>query len=191
MESLLTAFLSLALMQNLLLTQAIGLSSALAVGGRLDTACAHALQTLLALVPAAVVAWCVDHWLLQGADATALRLLLWSPLCLAASALGQRWLQQRTPLLGERLASLPFLVASGHVLQLTVLWWVATQSPSLLRAVVDALALGVGYGLATILLSGWHARLASAGLPAAVSVPAAVVLSAAIASMAVLGLAGA
>ncbi|MEM9386947.1 MAG: Rnf-Nqr domain containing protein [Pseudomonadota bacterium] len=190
MESLVSAFISLALLRNLLLTQAIGLGAALATGGRLDTACAHAASTLLALVAAAPVAFAADRWLLQPADATALRLLLWSALCLASSALAQRLVSDRHPVLGERIVA-QGLIGAGYLLQLVVLSMVTVNSDSVAHATFNALALGAGYGAATITLAGWHGRLLSAGLPNAVSLSAALLLSTAIASMAVLGLGGA
>ncbi|MEO0421673.1 MAG: Rnf-Nqr domain containing protein [Pseudomonadota bacterium] len=190
MASLLSTFATLAVLHNLLLTQAVGLGAALACGGRLDTACAHAASTLLAVVPAAALAYAADRWLLQPADATALRLLLWVPLCLSASALAHRLVSDRYPALGERLVA-QGLLGAGYLVQLVVLWRVTADSASVANAALDALALGTGYGAATIALTAWHGRLISAGLPRTVSLASAVLLSTAIASMAVVGLGGA
>jgi electron transport complex protein RnfA len=180
---------SAALVNNLVLVQALGVCPLFGGSGRVENAVGTALVTGLVLTVAAALAQLVEHHLLAPLGLEYLRLIAFVA-AVGAAVRGTEIVTRRfAPVLAELLgAQIPLVTANCAVLGVALLNSAASRS--LIAALFYAAGAALGFGLVLVLFAGLRERLAEADVPVPFEGAAIAFVTAGILSLAFLGFAG-
>lgn len=189
MREFVLILISASLVNNLVLTQMLGVSPLLAVAHRLDTTIMRlALGTAGALVAATFCNWLIDRWLLAPLGLDYLGTLVF---VLVAAIIGQLGLPLIDP--NHQLLSRPDAMATLLVTNTAILG-VALQNAhsghGFIATMLYGLGGGTGFALALILFAGLRERLDGADVPAPFRGAAIGMITAGLMSLAFMGFAG-
>jgi electron transport complex protein RnfA len=189
MAELALILLAAALVNNLVLVQALGVCPLFGSSGRVELAVGTALVTGLVLSLAAAMAQLVEHYLLVPLGLEYLQLIAFV-LAVGAAVRGADLVTRRfAPLLAQLLgAQLPLVTANCAVLGVALLNSAASRS--LIASRFYAVGAALGFGLVLVLFAGLRERLAQADVPLPFRGTAIAFVTAGILSLAFMGFAG-
>jgi H+/Na+-translocating ferredoxin:NAD+ oxidoreductase subunit A len=178
-----------ALVNNLVLVQALGVCPLFGASGRVETAIGTSLVTGLVLTVASALTHLVEHYLLLPFGLEYLRLIAFV-IAIGAAVRGTDLATRRfAPALAQLLGlNLPLVTANCAVLGVVLLNSAASRS--LIAALFYGLGAALGFGLALVLFAGLRERLAQADVPVPFRGAAIAFVTAGILSLAFLGFAG-
>jgi electron transport complex protein RnfA len=189
MAELALIVLAAALVNNLVLVQALGVCPLFSASSRIELAVGTAFVTGLVLTLAAAMAQLLEHYLLVPFELEYLRLIGFVVAVAAAVRCADLVTRRFAPLLAQLLgAQLPLVTANCAVLGVALLNSAASRS--LIAALFYAVGAALGFGLALVLFAGLRERLALADVPVPFRGAAIAFVTAGILSLAFLGFAG-
>ena len=189
MAELALIVIAAALVNNLVLVQALGVCPLFGASGRVETAIGTALVTGLVLVITAALAQLVERYLLAPFELEYLQLIAFI-IAIGIAARGTDFVTQRfAPQLAQLLRlQAPLVTANCAVLGVALLNSAASRS--LIAALFYGVGAALGFGLALVLFAGLRERLAQADVPVPFRGAAIAFVTAGILSLAFLGFAG-
>jgi electron transport complex protein RnfA len=189
MQEIALVLLGTVLVNNVLLTQTLGVSALWGMSSRLGGAVGLAAATGALLLLSAAANHILYHWLLVPLDIQYLALPVFV-LVIALIAHGIRLGSLRLdPRLHRSLSALqPLLMANAAVLGLTLLN--VADTTSLALALLRALGTALGFSLVLTLFAGLREQLAVAAVPAPFRGPAIALISAGLMALAFMGFVG-
>lgn len=188
MQEFAVIVVSASLVNNLVLTQLLGVSPLLAVSHRLDAALPIACGTAAALVLTTLCDWLINAWVLAPFELEYLRTIT---LVLVAAAVAQLALPfiDRDRLLLSRPGAVEALLVAN-----TAILGVALQNTGaghgFIAAMLYGIGAGVGFALVLWLFTGLRERLEGADVPTPFRGAAIGMITAGLMSLAFMGLAG-
>jgi len=187
---LITAFISIVLINNLVLTKFLGICPYLGVSGRIDMAFGMGLAVTFVMTLSGTLTWMIDHWLLMPLNLEVTRYVAFILVIAAAVQLVEMYLKRFFPPLYDSFGIfLPLITTNCAILGLCLflnLWGVRT----LLEAVVLSFGGGIGFTMAICIMAGIRENLLMADVPEALKGAPITLITAGILSLAFMGFAG-
>lgn len=166
MTDLLLLALGASLVNNVVLTQFLGLCPFVGVSRRLEAAAGMALATLLVLTITSGASYAVWHWVLEPLGLGYLRTLVFILLIAALVQATEMMVRASSPLLHELLGVfLPLITTNCAVLGVALIN--LERQHSFIESLVYGAAAAAGFGLALLAFAGLRERLETADVPAA------------------------
>jgi electron transport complex protein RnfA len=189
MRDLLALLTGAMLVNNIVLTQCLGLYPLLGSSGRVGTAVAMALTTSAVLLLAAVGCSLLETLVLAPLDLTVLRIPCQVLVIAVSVGCTERQVRQRWPLQHAQLGwLLPLATANCAILGVTVLNGQLGRDP--LESLIVGLGTALGFSLVLILFAALQERLTVSDVPAPFRGAAITLITAGLASLAFMGFAG-
>ncbi len=189
-SGLLLAFLSVMLIDNLVLTKFLGICPFLGVSGRLDMAFGMGLAVTFVMVLSGTLTWAIDNFVLQPYGLDVLRYIIFILVIAGAVQLVEMYVRKFFPSLYESFGIfLPLITTNCAILGLCLfifLWGV----DSLAEAAVRSFGGGMGFTLAICMMAGIRERLDMADVPECLKGAPITLIIAGIMAMAFIGFAG-
>lgn len=188
MQEITLILVATALVNNILLTQLLGVSSLLDLSARTAGALRLAAATAMLILISTLGHYPLVHWLLKPLKLQVLALpaaVLWVALAAALIELASRRIDARLHLALVRMR--PLTIANGAVLGTALLN--AERASSLAAALANAVGVAFGFALVLVLLAGVRERLDAVAVPAAFRGAPITLLSAGLMALAFLGFA--
>lgn len=182
-------FISAIFVNNIVLSQFLGICPFLGVSKKIDTAIGMGGAIAFVLTLATIITWCVQKYVL---DAFGLQYLQTLSFILVIAALVQMVeiiLKKVSPALYQALGIfLPLITTNCAVLGVAIL--VIQKDFNLLQSVVYAFSTALGFALALIVFAGIREQLALVRIPKGMQGIAIVMVTAALLSLAFMGFSG-
>ena len=182
-------FISAIFVNNIVLSQFLGICPFLGVSKKIDTAIGMGGAIAFVLTLATIITWCVQKYVL---DAFGLQYLQTLSFILVIAALVQMVeiiLKKVSPALYQALGIfLPLITTNCAVLGVAIL--VIQKDYNLLQSVVYAFSTALGFALALIVFSGIREQQALVRIPKGMQGIAIVMVTAALLSLAFMGFSG-
>ena len=182
-------FISAIFVNNIVLSQFLGICPFLGVSKKIDTAIGMGGAIAFVLTLATIITWCVQKYVL---DAFGLQYLQTLSFILVIAALVQMVeiiLKQVSPALYQALGIfLPLITTNCAVLGVAIL--VIQKDFNLLQSVVYAFSTALGFALALIVFAGIREQQALVRIPKGMQGIAIVMVTAALLSLAFMGFSG-
>jgi electron transport complex protein RnfA len=189
MTDLLLLALGASLVNNLVLTNFLGLCPFVGVSRRFEAAAGMALATLFVLTLASGLSYCAHHWLLEPLGLEYLRTLVFILLIAAVVQLTELIVRATSPLLHELLGVfLPLITTNCVVLGVALLNF--DRHHDLLESLVFGASAAAGFGLALLLFAAIRERLDGADVPQSFRGAPIALVTAGIMALAFMGFAG-
>lgn len=174
---------------NFVLSRFLGICPFLGVSKQLDSAMGMGAAVIFVMTLATLGSWTVFNLLLVPLELTYLRTIAFILIIASLVQLVEMILQKFSPTLYQALGIfLPLITTNCAILGVAVLN--IDEKYSLGYSLVHAIAAGIGFTLALVLMAGLRQRLELADLPPAMKGKPAAFLIAGVMSMAFLGFAG-
>jgi electron transport complex protein RnfA len=187
---LITGFISVVLINNLVLTKFLGICPYLGVSGRIDMAFGMGLAVTFVMTLSGTLTWLIDHWLLMPLNLEVTRYVAFILVIAAAVQLVEMYVRKFFPLLYDSFGIfLPLITTNCAILGLCLflnLWTVDT----LLRAVVLSFGGGIGFTVAICIMAGIRENLRMVDVPESLQGAPITLITAGILSLAFMGFAG-
>lgn len=181
--------LAVVLVNNVVLTQYLGLCPFLGGSRRMDAALGLGLATALVLTLACAVAFVLDRYLLTPLDARFLRTIVFIAAIAVAVQAVETVLRACLPVLHRVLGIyLPLITTNCAVLGVALLS--VEQASALSDAVARGSGSALGFALVMVVFAGLRERLQESAVPAALRGTPIALIGAAILSMAFMGFSG-
>ncbi len=189
MTELALIVLGAALVNNLVLVQALGVCPLFGASGRVETAIGTSLVTGLVLTVVSLLTHLIERYLLMPFDLQYLRLIAFVA-AIGIAVRGTDFLTRRfAPPLAQLLGlQIPLVTANCAVLGVALLNSAASRS--LIAALFYGVGAALGFALALVLFAGLRERLGQADIPVPFRGAAIAFVTAGILSLAFLGFAG-
>jgi electron transport complex protein RnfA len=162
---LIMAFLSIVIVNNLVLTKFLGICPFLGVSGRMDMAFGMGLAVTFVLTLSGTLTWMIDHWLLMKTGLEVARYVSFILVIASAVQLVEMYLKKFFSGLHESFGIfLPLITTNCAILGLCLfisLWEVQT----LLEAAVLSFGGGIGFMIAICVMAGIRENLNLADVP--------------------------
>lgn len=182
-------FISVIFVNNIVLSQFLGICPFLGVSKKIDTAIGMGGAIAFVLTLATIITWCVQKYVL---DAFGLQYLQTLSFILVIAALVQMVeiiLKKGSPALYQALGIfLPLITTNCAVLGVAIL--VIQKNFNLLQSVVYAFSTALGFALALIVFAGIREQQALVRIPKGMQGIAIVMVTAALLSLAFMGFSG-
>ena len=163
--TMLLAFISLVLVNNLVFTKFLGICPYLGVSGRIDMAFGMGLAVTFVVMLSGTLTWLIDHLLLIGTPLEVTRYVCFILVIAGAVQLVEMYVRKMFPPLYDSLGIfLPLITTNCAILGLCLfinLW----EVDSLLRAVVLSFGAGIGFTMAICIMAGIRENLELADVP--------------------------
>lgn len=188
MQEIALMLVATALVNNILLSQLLGISSLMAQSGRIEGALRLAAASAALLLVGTAGYYPIRHWLLQPLDLELFALpvaVLWIALAVALIEVAARRIDARLHLALVRLR--PLAIANSAVLGTALLH--GEGSGSLATALGNAIGVAVGFALVLVLFAAVRERLEAVAVPEAFRGAPITLLSAGLMALAFLGFA--
>lgn len=181
--------ISAVLVNNIVLTQFLGICPFLGVSKRISTAAGMAGAVIFVMVLSTLVTFLIQHYILKPLDLGYLQTISFILVIAALVQLVEIVLKKVSPSLYQALGVfLPLITTNCTILGVAIL--VIQKEFNLLQGVVYAFSNGLGFGLALILFSGLREHLELQKIPKGLKgIPIALIV-AGILAMAFLGFSG-
>ncbi len=188
--TLLLAFISIVLINNLVLTKFLGICPFLGVSGRIDMAFGMGLAVTFVVTFAGTLTWLVDHLILIEYGLEITRYVSFILVIAGAVQLVEMYLKKFFPALYDAFGIfLPLITTNCAILGLCLfinLWGI----DNLLEAVVLSFGAGIGFTLAICIMAGIREELILADVPKPFEGAPITLITAGILTLAFMGFAG-
>lgn len=187
---LITGFLSVVLINNLVLTKFLGICPYLGVSGRIDMAFGMGLAVTFVMTLSGTLTWLIDHMVLMPLGLEVTRYVCFILVIAGAVQLVEMYLRKFFPPLYESFGIfLPLITTNCAILGLCLflnLW----GTDNLIEAVVLSFGGGVGFTLAICIMAGIRENLRMVDVPLCLRGAPITLITAGILSLAFMGFAG-
>jgi electron transport complex protein RnfA len=187
---LLMGFISIVIVNNLVLTKFLGICPYLGVSGRIDMAFGMGLAVTFVVTLSGTLTWLIDHLLLIGTPLEVTRYVCFILVIAGAVQLVEMYLRKFFPSLYESFGIfLPLITTNCAILGLCLfinLWGIN----SLLEAVVLSFGAGIGFTMAICIMAGIRENLNLADVPDCLKGAPITLITAGLLAMAFMGFAG-
>lgn len=187
---LIIAFLSVVVVNNLVLTKFLGTCPYIGVSGRLDMAFGMGMAVTFVITLSGIMTWAIDHYILMKYGMAVLRNISFILVIAGAVQLVEMYLRKFFPALYEGFGIfLPLITTNCAVLGLCLFLYI-WQVKSLAEAAVRSFGAGVGFTLAICIMAGIRESLLTANVPKCLKGAPITLITAGILTLAFMGFAG-
>lgn len=190
LTGLLLAFISIVLINNLILTKFLGICPYLGVSGRIDMAFGMGMAVTFVVTLSGTLTWLIDHLILMPHGLEVTRYICFILVIAAAVQLVEMYLRKFFPTLYESFGIfLPLITTNCAILGLCLfiyLWGIE----NLLEAVVLSFGAGVGFTMAICIMAGIRENLKLADVPRSLQDAPITLITAGLLTLAFMGFAG-
>jgi electron transport complex protein RnfA len=187
---LLTGFISIVLINNLVFTKFLGICPYLGVSGRIDMAFGMGCAVTFVVTLSGTLTWLIDHLILMPAHLEVTRYVCYILVIAGAVQLVEMYLRKFFPTLYESFGIfLPLITTNCAILGLCLfinLWGI----DNLLEAVVLSFGAGIGFTMAICIMAGIRENLNLADVPESLRGAPITLITAGILTLAFMGFAG-
>ena len=187
---LITGFLSVVLINNLVLTKFLGICPYLGVSGRIDMAFGMGLAVTFVMTLSGTLTWLIDHMVLMPLGLEVTRYVCFILVIASAVQLVEMYVRKFAPSLYESFGIfLPLITTNCAIMGLCLflnLW----GTDSLLEAVVLSFGGGIGFTIAICIMAGIRENLMMVDVPQCLRGAPITLITAGILSLAFMGFAG-
>lgn len=189
-NTLLLGFISIVLINNLVLTKFLGICPFLGVSGRIDMAFGMGLAVTFVVTLSGTLTWLIDNLLLIGTPLEVTRYVCFILVIAGAVQLVEMYLRKFFPSLYDSFGIfLPLITTNCAILGLCLfinLWGV----DNLLEAVVLSFGAGIGFTMAICIMAGIRENLNLADVPKCLRGAPITLITAGLLTLAFMGFAG-
>lgn len=190
LTTLLLGFISIVVINNLVLTKFLGICPYLGVSGRIDMAFGMGLAVTFVITLSGTLTWLIDHLLLMGRPLEVTRYICFILVIAGAVQLVEMYLRKFFPALYDSFGIfLPLITTNCAILGLCLfinLW----EINSLLEAVVLSFGAGIGFTMAICIMAGIRENLDLADVPESLKGAPITLITAGLLTLAFMGFAG-
>lgn len=183
-------FISVVLINNLVLTKFLGICPYLGVSGRIDMAFGMGLAVTFVVTLSGTLTWMIDHWILMRYGLEVTRYVCFILVIAGAVQLVEMYLGKFFPPLYDSFGIfLPLITTNCAILGLCLflnLWGV----DSLIDAVVRSFGAGIGFTMAICIMAGIRENLELADVPDCLRGAPITLITAGLLTLAFMGFAG-
>ena len=187
---LLMGFISIVIINNLVLTKFLGICPYLGVSARIDMAFGMGLAVTFVVTLSGTLTWLIDHLILMDTPLEVTRYICFILVIAGAVQLVEMYLRKFFPTLYESFGIfLPLITTNCAILGLCLfinLWGI----DNLLEAVVLSFGAGIGFCLAICIMAGIRENLNLADVPDCLKGAPITLITAGILTLAFMGFAG-
>ncbi len=187
---LLMGFISVVLVNNLVLTKFLGICPYLGVSGRIDMAFGMGLAVTFVVTLSGTLTWMIDNWILMALGLEVTRYVCFILVIAGAVQLVEMYIRKFFPLLYDSFGIfLPLITTNCAILGLCLflhLWMV----DNLLDAVVRSFGAGIGFTMAICIMAGIRENLDMADVPECLKGAPITLITAGLLSLAFMGFSG-
>jgi len=188
--TLVLAFISIVVVNNLVLTKFLGICPYLGVSGRIDMAFGMGLAVTFVVTLSGTLTWLIDHLILMGTPFEVTRYVCFIMVIAGAVQLVEMYVRKFFPLLYDSFGIfLPLITTNCAILGLCLfinLWGI----DNLAEAVVLSFGAGIGFTMAICIMAGIRENLNFADVPANLQGAPITLITAGLLSLAFMGFAG-
>ena len=182
-------FVSAIFVNNIILSQFLGICPFLGVSRRIDTSLGMGAAVAFVMTLATIVTWLIQHYVLNVLGLQYLQTLAFILVIASLVQLVEIVLKSVSPALYQALGIfLPLITTNCAVLGVALL--VIQKDFTLLESVVYALSTAIGFALALVVFAGLREQLELADVPKGMSGIAIVLITAGLLSLAFMGCSG-
>ena len=182
-------FISAIFVNNIILSQFLGICPFLGVSRRIDTSLGMGAAVAFVMTLATIVTWLIQHYVLNVLGLQYLQTLAFILVIASLVQLVEIVLKSVSPALYQALGIfLPLITTNCAVLGVALL--VIQKDFTLLESVVYALSTAIGFALALVVFAGLREQLELADVPKGMSGIAIVLITAGLLSLAFMGFSG-
>jgi electron transport complex protein RnfA len=190
LNTLLLGFISIVLINNLVLTKFLGICPFLGVSGRIDMAFGMGLAVTFVITLSGTLTWMIDHLLLIGTPLEVTRYVCFILVIAGAVQLVEMYIRKFFPSLYDSFGIfLPLITTNCAILGLCLfinLWGIN----SLLDAVVRSFGAGIGFTMAICIMAGIREQLNLSEVPDCLKGAPITLITAGLLTLAFMGFAG-
>jgi Na+-translocating ferredoxin:NAD+ oxidoreductase subunit A len=187
---LITGFVSVVLINNLVFTKFLGICPYIGVSGRIDMAFGMGLAVTFVMTLSGILTWMIDHWVLIPLNLEVARYVAFIMVIAAAVQLVEMYVKKFFPPLYESFGIfLPLITTNCAILGLClflVVWNVGT----LVEAVVLSFGGGIGFTIAICIMAGIRENLRMVDVPESLRGAPITLITAGLLALAFMGFAG-
>jgi len=187
---LITGFISIVIINNLVFTKFLGICPYLGVSGRIDMAFGMGMAVTFVVTLSGTLTWLIDHLILIRMDLEVTRYVCFILVIAGAVQLVEMYLRKFFPTLYESFGIfLPLITTNCAILGLCLfinLW----EIDNLLEAVVLSFGAGIGFTMAICIMAGIRENLNLADVPESLKGAPITLITAGILTLAFMGFAG-
>jgi len=187
---LLTGFISIVLINNLVFTKFLGICPYLGVSGRIDMAFGMGMAVTFVVTLSGTLTWLIDHLILMPLNLEVTRYVCYILVIAGAVQLVEMYLRKFFPVLYESFGIfLPLITTNCAILGLCLyiyLW----EIDNLPEAVVLSFGAGIGFTMAICIMAGIRENLKLNDVPDVLKGAPITLITAGILSLAFMGFAG-
>ena len=187
---LLMGFISIVIVNNLVLTKFLGICPYLGVSGRIDMAFGMGMAVTFVVTLSGTVTWMIDNWVLMRLGLEVTRYVCFILVIAGAVQLVEMYLRKFFPGLYESFGIfLPQITTNCAILGLCLiinLWGI----DNLLEAVVLSFGAGIGFTMAICIMAGIRENLNLADVPESLKGAPITLITAGLLTLAFMGFAG-
>lgn len=189
MTHLILMFLAAALVNNVILSQFLGICPFLGVSKKVNTAAGMGAAVFFVITIANFVTWCIDAFILQKCDATYLRTIVFILVIAALVQFVEMFLKKSMPALYESLGVyLPLITTNCAVLGVALTN--VQKEYNLAESMVNGFGTCFGFFLSIVLMAGIRERIEDNDIPEAFKGSPIVLITAGLMAIAFCGFAG-
>ena len=182
-------FVSAVFVNNIILSQFLGICPFLGVSRRIDTSLGMGAAVAFVMTLATIVTWLIQHYVLNLLGLQYLQTLAFILVIAALVQLVEIVLKSVSPSLYQALGIfLPLITTNCAVLGVALL--VIQKDFTLLESVVYAISTAIGFALALVVFAGLREQLELADVPKGMSGMSIVLITAGLLSLAFMGFSG-
>lgn len=182
-------FISAVFVNNIVLSQFLGICPFLGVSKKIETALGMAGAVAFVMTIATIVTFVIQKSILEPLEITFLQTITFILIIAALVQIVEIVLKKTAPALYQALGVfLPLITTNCAILGVAIL--VTQKDMNLLESVVYAISTAIGFGLALILFAGIREQLSMAKLPKGMDGTAIALITAGLLAMAFMGFAG-
>jgi electron transport complex protein RnfA len=190
LNTLLLGFISIVLINNLVLTKFLGICPYLGVSGRIDMAFGMGMAVTFVVTLSGTLTWMIDHWILMDTPLEVTRYVCFILVIAGAVQLVEMYLRKFFPSLYDSFGIfLPLITTNCAILGLCLfinLWGI----DNLLEAVVLSFGAGIGFTMAICIMAGIRENLKMADVPKSLKGAPITLITAGLLTLAFMGFAG-
>ena len=187
---LITGFISIVLINNLVFTKFLGICPYLGVSGRIDMAFGMGLAVTFVVTISGTLTWMIDHLILMPMGLEVTRYVCFILVIAGTVQLVEMYMKKFFPVLYESFGIfLPLITTNCAILGLCLfihLWEIG----NLLEAVVLSFGAGIGFTMAICIMAGIRENLKMADVPQSLKGAPITLITAGIITLAFMGFAG-
>jgi len=187
---LLLGFISVVLINNLVLTKFLGICPFLGVSGRIDMAFGMGMAVTFVVTLSGTLTWMIDNWVLMKYGLEVTRYVCFILVIAGAVQLVEMYVRKFFPSLYDSFGIfLPLITTNCAILGLCLflnLW----EIDSLFEAAVRSFGAGIGFTMAICIMAGIRENLNLADVPACLKGAPITLITAGLLTLAFMGFAG-